>query len=74
MLLKVTNEVKVEEEKRKKELSSEFTTLNKQQKDYILGLTRALANVAKKWPWISAPSEKKGSGKEILPGTVQKKV
>ena len=45
------------EEKRKKELSSEFNTLNNKQKDYILSLVRALANFVKKWPWLSTPPE-----------------
>ena len=52
--------MKVTEEKRKKELSSEFITLNKQQKDYILGLTRALAYVIKRWPGISDSHEGRG--------------
>ena len=57
MLLNKAIRMKMTEEKRKKELSSEFNTLNNKQKDYILNLTRTLANFVKKWPWISTSPE-----------------
>ena len=54
----------VSEKKKINELSSEFKTLNDQEKNYILGLTRTLASAVDTWAETSELDKTRGWEKE----------